>query len=717
MPLHLMMTKATLRRPKWVILLALTLFPLLGFNPGAADPGDLDGQFGTNGLVSTDIAGDGDLAFGSTQQADGKILAVGYAFVNNNTDFAIARYNLDGSQDLTFSNDGKHVTDFASADDIAHDVLVLPSGRLLAAGSADGIDGGSDFALAAYNADGTVNSSFGEGGKVITAFGNLSDTTRTSSWINDVALQADGKIVAAGGMVGPEFGAALARYHPDGNLDYTFGQSGLVTTTAGVSAGRGLAIQSDGKIVVAGKGPANGRGFAAARYNTDGSPDTSFGDDGTTTIYFLAEGGEEVNSVVVQPDGKIVLAGWATVSSYHPDFAIARLNPDGRPDPTFGNAGKVTTQLSTDRDEARAIALQADGKLVAVGNAVLRSNLGYAVVRYKQDGTLDPSFGLDGKVLTVEGLVEANAVQIQPDGKIVVAGADMHGYGNFALARYVVKGITPRSWGEWGSLGGILSSAPSVTSPSPGSSAVFVRGADSALWWRRNEGSGWSDWKSLGGLLTSDPSAVGTGEGLILVAARGADNALWTRWFDGGSWGPWESFGGIISSDPALSYTGEEFAMFGRGADNALWFRKSRPYSVGDWSDWESLGGVLTSSPSASSRGPGRLDVFTRGSDSALWTKNFDSSGWSGWRSAGGILSSDPASVSWSEHRIDVFVRGADNALWQNTFSSVEGQGWSVWSSLGGILSSNPSAGSAGKSQISVGVRGADDALWIREFG
>ena len=170
-------------------------------------------------------------------------------------------------------------------------------------------------------------------------------------------------------------------------------------------------------------------------------------------------------------------------------------------------------------------------------------------------------------------------------------------------------------------------------------------------------------------------------------------------------WSGWESLGGVLTSGPGVSsWASGRLDVFVRGTDNALWHK----WFSGGWSGWESLGGVLTSDPAAVSWGPNRIDVFVRGTDNALWHKWWNGSAWSGWESLGGVLTSGPAVCSWSSGRLDVFVRGTDNALWHKWYSG----GWSGWESLGGVLTSDPAAVSWGPNRIDVFVRGTDNALW-----
>ena len=174
------------------------------------------------------------------------------------------------------------------------------------------------------------------------------------------------------------------------------------------------------------------------------------------------------------------------------------------------------------------------------------------------------------------------------------------------------------------------------------------------------------------------------------------------------TWLGWESLGGTLTSGPGVSsWAPGRLDVFVRGTDSALWHK----WFQGGWSGWESLGGVLTSEPAAVSWGNGRIDVFVRGTDSALWHKWFQGS-WSGWERLGGVLTSGPAVSSWAAGRLDVFVRGTDSALWHKWFQG----GWSGWESLGGTLTSAPAAVSWSNGRIDVFAAGTDSALWHKWF-
>jgi uncharacterized delta-60 repeat protein/uncharacterized repeat protein (TIGR01451 family) len=391
--------------------------------PGAAvaAPGALDPSFGSGGEVTTDFGGS-DGAQAVAIQSDGKIVAVGGTFSFPSGDFALARYNADGSLDPSFGSGGKMTTDFGGFD-AASAAVIQPDGRIVAAGRS----GSGDFALARYNADGSLDPTFGSGGKVTTDFGGFDAAF-------GVALQADGKIVAAG-QGGPGGGFALARYNTDGSLDPSFGSGGEVTThfTSGVEVVIAVAIQLDGKIVVTGQTFAGGfQRFALARYNTDGSLDASFGSGGIVATNFgfdSAFGG----ALAIQSDGKIVAAGRAGT-----DFLLARYNGDGSPDATFGSGGIVTTDFGgTFFDAAFGVALQSNGKIVAAGGTFSFPSADFALARYNPDGSLDASFGSGGKLTTdLGGFDVANGVALEADGKILAAGTGGSG-SDFALARYL----------------------------------------------------------------------------------------------------------------------------------------------------------------------------------------------------------------------------------------------------------------------------------------
>ncbi|HEX6401320.1 MAG TPA: delta-60 repeat domain-containing protein [Actinomycetota bacterium] len=302
------------------------------------------------------------------------------------------------------------------------------------------------WTIPAGAAPGDLDSTFGRGGKVIT---NLT-VGRDSA--EDVAIQANGKIVVVGRTVGRSSGKfALVRYRTDGHLDSTFGGNGIVTTNLAKreDSASAVAIQPDGKIVVVGTAniAALSYVFAIARYERDGTLDAQFGKGGKVRLGFSAGGDDSAADLAIQPDGKIVIVG----SSYVLDmFALARLDPDGSLDTSFGGDGRVTTSVGPGADSAQAVAIQPDGKIVVAGESWTLSGFdGIDVVRYEADGQVDLAFGTDG-VATVEFTEGSDgagdmvrAVAIQSDGKIVVAG-DAGGHAEytsgFGLARFDADG-------------------------------------------------------------------------------------------------------------------------------------------------------------------------------------------------------------------------------------------------------------------------------------
>ena len=315
---------------------------------------------------------------------------------------------------------GKVTTAIGSVFDQIHAMAIQPDGKLVAAGfSVYGASAQGEFALVRYNPDGSLDHSFSTTGIVTTPIGTSED------WARALVIQPDGKLVAAGyTSFGERTAFALVRYNPDGSLDHTFNAAGIVTTPIGVSRNRGraLVLQKDGKLVVAGQAATGSRtAFALVRYNPDGSLDRTFNATGIV-ITPIGTSDDEATALAIQPDGKLVAAGFTTQTP-QTLFALVRYNPDGSLDTTFNDTGKVTTEIALD-DEATALAVQADGKLVAAGYSSDGSQGRLALVRYQTDGSPDDGFGRNGIVTVAIGGTDdwARALAIQPDGKLVIAG-------------------------------------------------------------------------------------------------------------------------------------------------------------------------------------------------------------------------------------------------------------------------------------------------------
>jgi uncharacterized delta-60 repeat protein len=377
-------------------------------------------------------------------------------------------------KDTLFGNNGTIMTQVSGGigkGDEAYAVLIQSDQKIVAVGSAYPL---YSFALARYKTDGTLDSTFGVDGTVRTQF-----TGQSTERGYGAAIQSDGKIIVVGSSFIDYVAFGVARYDKDGSLDNTFGSNGTVRTYLNGANGandvaNSVVVQTDGKIVVAGKTHYlyNYGQFGVARYNVNGTPDSTFGTNGTAS--FFINGGDTLDdacySVALQEDGKIVLAGscYAYGDSTRYVFGLARLGVDGTLDTTFGVNGTVMTPISsgglystTDGDVALSVALQPDGKIVTAGYSLDRyGHYAFAVVRYNTNGILDTTFGYDrnGIVRTHifggDGTGDfGSSVVIQPNGKIVVAGrsSDTLNQVSFAVARYNANGILDYQFGQMGS--------------------------------------------------------------------------------------------------------------------------------------------------------------------------------------------------------------------------------------------------------------------------
>jgi uncharacterized delta-60 repeat protein len=522
--------------------------------------GVLDTSFGIGGLVTTDFDFDGDVINAVLIQADGKIIAAGTAYVGGDPDFAVARYTASGALDNTFGGDGRVTIPFGG-DDRGSAIARQDDGKLLLAGSSfGGILLDDDFALARLNTDGALDDEFDDDGKLTTDSGgdelaqvvlvqpntkivvigdNHSevyagsatqvlavryqpngyldnsfdgDGKRTigslSGEIYAGALQPDGKILALGHHASPDGDNKLALYrlNPDGSMDTTldgdgdafidlggddsgkalalqpdgrlliYGRSGgsqallrlwpdgtfdsggwqaLGFDDPGFAPGSdeiayGLALQADGKMVLAGEvfnADGTESDAALARFWPDGRPDTSFGIQGR--VLFGPGVYDSAQAVAIQPDGKIVVAGTSDPpGSLPPNFLVARFQADGTPDPTFYGFGLNVADFVGGGDYGQALALAPDGKLVVAGAAWNGTRYVFGVARFNGDGTPDTTFEGDGEALFQ--WVQSNwasAVVVQPDHKIVVGGTVA---GDFALVRFDEDGALDATFGSLG---------------------------------------------------------------------------------------------------------------------------------------------------------------------------------------------------------------------------------------------------------------------------
>ena len=365
-----------------------------------------------------------------------------------------------GALDETFAGDGTRTLGFPPYAQEAGAMTLDGRGRIILVGTSwnDPQDNeshnDSKFLIVRLTAKGALDTSFSSDGQAKIAF---------TSYINvatAVARQADGKIVVAGIAVGRDAAFAVARLHVDGRLDRTFGGDGKVRVDfpwGSLDGARSVILQPDGKIVLAGWTNGNDGDFALARLRPRGTLDPTFGDEGRVTIN-MSDHVDMAHALARQPDRKIVVAGYASGS-----FGVARLNESGRLDRSFAGDGTVRTVFSQVLgDGARAVRVQADGRIVVAGGATPEGSGGsdFALARYTTDGRLDPTFAGDGRQLTTfieqDGSTggssdSAHALALQRDGKILVGGETSWAYGHdFALVRYRADGRLDPAFGRAG---------------------------------------------------------------------------------------------------------------------------------------------------------------------------------------------------------------------------------------------------------------------------
>jgi uncharacterized delta-60 repeat protein len=404
-------------------------------------PGSLDASFGTGGKVLTVIGG-GSAAAAMEIQADLRIVLAGSAFTGVKSDFAVARYKANGKPDNAFGTQGVATASVGPTGDAATGVGIDGAGRIVAAGFTQQ-PAGYDFGTVRWTAGGTLDAAFGAGGIVVTDFNGGIDLARAG-----LVVQADDKPVVMGeAQFSSTPALGLARYTVSGALDPTFGTGGKVTTLVFNTVNDRLfggTLQADGKIVGTGHAWTGTRtDTVVARYNTDGTLDAGFGSGGTVVTVFGGGLSSSGLAAVVQPDGKIVVAGSTTSpNGSFKVIAVSRYLANGSLDAGFGTGGLVTTPVPGEigDQEANAVTLQADGKIVVAGyqNTGFNTKSNFLLVRYDSNGALDATFGQAGlSVISLSPTDDiAKAVKIHSNGRIVAAGSSsLNGLGAFGMVR------------------------------------------------------------------------------------------------------------------------------------------------------------------------------------------------------------------------------------------------------------------------------------------
>lgn len=347
-----------------------------------------------------------------------------------------------GTLDATFGSFGKTTTDVGLATyDEAYAMALQPDGAIVVAGTS-GYSGTQDFVALRYLSDGTLDPSFGSGGKALLSIDFGDDIARA------LVLQPDGKLLLGGySYTGNGIGFALARLNSDGTPDASFGTGGFITTVLPgdiTLQARAIVLQPDGRIVLAGGGA---EGFAVMRYLDDGQPDISFGAAGLVTIDF-SDGNDQATAVALQPDGNILLVGYAG-GLVEDSVAMARLLPDGALDAAFGNAGTLRVTYPTLPSIANGLHLMTDGRFLVSGFA----NSSGIVGRFLPDGGPDPSFnGFGWRLFSFVGTVGAriHAVEVQQDGRVAIAGTGIGAQPHFLVASLEDDGAFDAGFGTGG---------------------------------------------------------------------------------------------------------------------------------------------------------------------------------------------------------------------------------------------------------------------------
>ncbi len=421
-----------MKKIKFVTIILLQFFVI----PLFAQYGYLDSSFHTDGINTISIGtfniDNQNKKKSIAIQPDGKIIMAGSSFNGANFDFAITRFLQNGNLDSSFSDDGVLTTDIGGGNDNGGSVAIQLDGKIVVTGRSN-----NEYAIVRYLQNGILDSSFSNDGMLTTEIEGSASTD------NSIVIQPDGKIIIAGTsftMIGHgDF--ALARFLAAGSLDSNFSSDGKLKTdinSFSYDIGYSVAIQPDGKIVMVGT-TYNGsdHDIAVVRYLPDGNLDNSFNGNGklTTDLSILAE--DVATSVAIQSDGKIVVAGWTSPPSSNASISLVRYLPDGNLDNSFSNDGKISTSVLNGFDcIANSIAIQSDGKIVVAGHGGSSMSLNFTIVRYLSDGSLDNSFSDDGKLMTDinSGIDKGYSIAIQPYDKIIVAGGSDH---NLAIVRYI----------------------------------------------------------------------------------------------------------------------------------------------------------------------------------------------------------------------------------------------------------------------------------------
>lgn len=424
---------------------------LILLNSGAtAQTGSLDNAFGNSGKVITDF-GNTSSSFGSAIaiQIDGKIVVAGKNSIAGKTSCAIVQYNINGTLDNSFDTDGIVITNFSNTT-ADFSIVIQNDGKIVVAGTKvfNAGEGIVAFGVTRYNINGSLDIGFGNNGETILGGGYCNSIALQSDGKILIAGSTSGyaldfSVVRLNSNGTPDTNFGI---WGSGAAQFNVGPGG---TYPAFNYGGSVLVQNDGKILVAGtckySKDASPRRPVIFRLNSNGGTfDPSFGNGGVSygdiidPNMNLGSYNDNIWCAALQSDGKILIAGSANTSWNNGDFSVLRLNNNGTLDYSFGINGSTIINIGTGIEEVRSIAIQSDGKIILAGSSI-GTGIDFALVRLNKNGTLDKTFNGDGKITTNIGSGDdfGCSVVIQSDGKVIVAGRTMNGAkGNFALVRY-----------------------------------------------------------------------------------------------------------------------------------------------------------------------------------------------------------------------------------------------------------------------------------------
>lgn len=421
---------------------------------------NLDIEFNGTGTVVTDISTFDDHLKTMLIQPNGKIIVAGEALINQQTNnFALIRYNTNGTLDSSFGINGIVTTSLQNPIVNLFEIALQPDGKIIAVGFT-AINESTTGTIIRYNEDGTIDTNFGTNG-----IASVSLNPGLNALIS-VVVKPDSSILVTGTTNLSKLDVLLMQFKPNGTLDTDFNTNGIVTIDFGNSEyGTNLLLLPNNKILIVGtQEDANNfnTDVFLIRLNSSGKIDSTFGNNGHLIYNFGSD--EYARNILLQPDGKIIIA-FNSYDANYSNFNVLRCNQDGSLDSSFANNGIASTDFDNTVDEISEIALQSNGKIVAIGKSSndFSDNYTVAMLRYNNNGTLDSTFDTDGKLYTAFS-TDTNigvAVQIQSDGKIVIAGeTNIGSNSNFAVARYNADEFTGINYLNTNSINSILSPNP-----------------------------------------------------------------------------------------------------------------------------------------------------------------------------------------------------------------------------------------------------------------